>query len=1389
MVGNNAKDSIAQTIGKRIKAAGNVSFENITQIANQTVIKGELFFDEISVDQFYFNQIPEVIKNLAARLNQQRLLVITGDKRVRKGDLAKSIIHFIKTNHPSQVSAVKESVRNFNLGLNIQCEIRKSEESTGFILSDISSKTFGLSLVKLQKIAVQGNHYVIATTDDLKNVWRTETSTQTQSFFYEVSHEEIKNYDNLYDNLSDEESIRQWYYQELNHREQLLAISLSLFDGFYEDQFFASLEQLVEKAWHKRDASLCALDYGDLDKLESKRFFSLSGKNKQEETVQVSSSRQRRLLLKVSWSSHRRQIISALPTLENLVRGSLNSVSSELYGSEKKRIRLRQTIAETISDIGLVSKDSQIVEETLLSLASDENIQVQAVAANALALWRNEEKRELIQDNLNDENDANNNLADQKLFETLRDWTEQAEIISLVDSFVKSKNYESSEEPVDYLRATVALTVGFASEADSFNEMSEKLLQLFRKLVIDKNTLVKNRVLSDTLPRVVRRHTKQIASELRFFLKNADSSLMIAISKSLAAAYQFQPDEVSEILASWLNESDNNLSLERRVTLKEKLLSAAALTCGEIQFDGQHKFNNEPRSNDTKYNDQYRFSSIEDIFDNFKRILGEQLHPFVRSSTIIALGRQAQKNFSQFKEKFQDFTKIITKNERKDFVNILTIIYLYQRRQLSGGDQVITFKSEEYPVWLNSERPLTDVEQAILKWVQNDEEPMAQQVAISASTNFAKQFDREEARQIKKLKNQLDIEQPQNRNYPEPVLGGKPPEHWYLGKLIPRLATVNAESCRTSIRNLLPEGLNQYSQNSKDLNFVLKKWHNFQEPKIQTISYRLKPGILLANFLKWGMVAVSFGVVILIPTGINQIVSTFSRLDEEQQEEAPAIIDSSIILSNQIIIEDGFPTFDQGQLIVRFTENGTSEDRFSIKAQPTGENLINLNGNTILYRNVVVGEFTGGQGVEPFVVNFNSNATPDIVQTLIRNITYDNVADSPELGLRNVEFQVTDGDGKVSNPLRLGIFVAQENQAPKVKVPEHKIATENVPLPITGIGFEDPDSTKNLTVVLRVNEGIISVLNSTEQIIVRNNNNSTQVTLVGNAEKINSILSASDTITYKGSYNDQFSVFIDDGGLDIPEKTDELEKIIVWPSESAIEKRIQAEFKITVNPSNEIPIITLAESQKEVDQAQGLAIGNIIIDDPDTPELKVILRVNQGTLNVKSDVSQGLTSQDISGNQTNQVILSGDLSAIQSTLANPQAITYQGNSDFYGSDTLEIRVDDGGRGNKANIAINVNRLYKPPILRIDENTVPSENSTTMDFQPNATVSGDPDPIDKNVRAGSSTNTEVIFQLPIGSRVRVTDRRDSEGYLWYRIYSYDKQREGWMAGHLVTLDEP
>jgi len=1404
-----------QSIGQNINAGGNISFEKVTQIGTQN-IQQKLDFFEPNLEQYQPLSgfiSPKITSDLIQILKDKRVLVLGDSPNVDKASLAKSLACYLKNELSTSTHKlkVKEWYRNSD-PQSIDVELQNTTKSTVFILTQVSPQNIvGSSLSEIKKIAFRNQHYVIVTTDTPLAVW-SRLSKSAELFWCELTAEDVGDSKDLINVHTNEDSLRKWYYDDLEPRERLLALGLSFFDGLFDDQFFAAFEEIVETAWQRRDASLRALDYSDLDKLRN--FFNFTKTNTSITFVEVRFPQQRQMLLKIAWTSHRRLILAALPVLVNLVKNSVRRYERELYGSSMRCDRLRKVIAETISDIGLIDIDA--VEDTLLNLAADEDINVQAVVAQAMALWRDKEKREFVVDE-RQENDI-----DRQLFEILQRWQNGARVRSLVDAILKERAQKDSKEPLDYIRATIALTVGSAALYDPSDQLSPELLELLKDLISEQNELVRNRVLTYTLPRVLIQHVIQLRDILPELLCQIND-LVLAVADSLAIAYRFRPNDVLETLQLW-NEQCKTRPTQIKideVISREALLATIALTYGKIECD-----------------QNVGTLTPQQAVQHLITILSEELHPRVREIALFAIGRKAYQAFEEVEPQLQNLVNDkIKPDERQKVAEILTEIYLEQRANLPGGEQYIEVNSKpysvgfdltklfsidqvissieqtisssvkekpspkRYPVWLDSKRrPLTNIEKAMLRWVKNKENPMAQQVATNASANFANRLEKEEERQIKLLREARDPSETKSRDiYADPIMSGQPPQDWYLGKLIPWLATIEVENYRTTIRNLIPEGLRQYGKSRDDMNFVLRKWKNASDTEVQIISKRLGLGL---NFAE-GLLLVVGGVLTLV----GVVAINLSKSPGTIVTEAIPI-DPSITISDRASVSDvDSLNFNTGKLTIQLNVGSTSDDRLGIHNQGKESGKIGVSGSEVTYGGTIIGQFKGGKGIEPFVIDFNSNASLEAVQALMQTITYQNLGTSPNLGARTVEFQVTDDGGASSaKPLIRNIFVTNENTAPTLIVPERQVVNENTPFNISGISIKDTDSTKNFTVTLSASNGTITVKDSVPKGLTADNisdNNTKTVKIVGKPENIKATLADSNAVIYKGTSDDNVSISVNDGGQDI---SGDAEKTLVWPPKAQEAKTSSKEIQITVNPANKPPIITISEPTKTVNEDESLTISGISIDDSDTPNVTVKLGVEHGTIAVKTNVVQGLPANAISGNKTENVTLTGDRAQIKATLANPQAITYQGKQDFNGNDSLTISVNDGGKEKTDQLNIIVTPVNDPPVIGIsttvntpqqnepkvenpvnnkqipNQSSLPEKNNTTT----NATLKGEPG--EKNIRSGPGTDSKSLHKAYPGDRIRVIGKDyDRGGYLWYNIYLPNSGAEGWIAGQFVEVD--
>ena len=111
-----------------------------------------------------------------------------------------------------------------------------------------------------------------------------------------------------------------------------------------------------------------------------------------------------------------------------------------------------------------------------------------------------------------------------------------------------------------------------------------------------------------------------------------------------------------------------------------------------------------------------------------------------------------------------------------------------------------------------------------------------------------------------------------------------------------------------------------------------------------------------------------------------------------------------------------------------------------------------------------------------------------------------------------------------------------------------------------------------------------------------------------------------------------------------------------------------------VNKNN--PIAINLPSPQTVKENTNLPIDSISINASNSQKVIVTLEVKNGNLSVKEDVVNGLTTDDIVNNQTSRVTMTGTVAQVNTTLTNTDALTYKGNQQFSGTDSLTITVNE-----------------------------------------------------------------------------------------------------------------
>lgn len=447
----------------------------------------------------------------------------------------------------------KENLSNINYEISRTAQ-QNPKSKLLFILDDITNVEFFSSIqpdILFPRIESFPNIFLLITSRDNVENWG-ESIQKYRSPVYRISPSSIL-----------PQNINQFYGTELSYREKLLCIGLTFFDGLPEDQFFAALEDVVARSWQKRDPSLKALDYCDIQNLYRKYFgFSIEPYHIQYKTplkvvnpqvyrldiysIGVSDSDLRLALLRSAWkrdSEHslRRQITSAISVLVSLVIESTSIQNTifkwELYGSEERQQNLRRVIAKALCDLGQVSADAvEAVQSALVQLGNHDDDRVREVAAQAASGWYASEEYRF------------------KFFRALENF------YSL--SFMLEKQHEREQEQassenkkyyVNSLGATVALCIKHAVKYDPHNNLNSILVDWLQELSQFDNPEIQRCFRYQTLPVATAFHLNQLYTN-KFLqeILNRDINFAIAIAQGIAQSfYKGQSDVALDLLNTW----------------------------------------------------------------------------------------------------------------------------------------------------------------------------------------------------------------------------------------------------------------------------------------------------------------------------------------------------------------------------------------------------------------------------------------------------------------------------------------------------------------------------------------------------------------------------------------------------------------------------------------------------------------------------------------------------------------------------------------------------------------------------------------------------------------------------------------------------------------------
>ncbi|MEO0682922.1 MAG: hypothetical protein AAF192_21210, partial [Pseudomonadota bacterium] len=158
--------------------------------------------------------------------------------------------------------------------------------------------------------------------------------------------------------------------------------------------------------------------------------------------------------------------------------------------------------------------------------------------------------------------------------------------------------------------------------------------------------------------------------------------------------------------------------------------------------------------------------------------------------------------------------------------------------------------------------------------------------------------------------------------------------------------------------------------------------------------------------------------------GVNEAVA----YDENLLNGIPQLIDAN---GAAAVSDIDSADFDGGSLLVSNVISSAplidqinppddlTQDVLGLRQGPR----LSINGADVSVDGMVVATIVqDGQGGQPFELALNANATAEIVELLVENLTYRNVSDDP-LALRQLRLQLTDGDGGASVPVLVTLTI------------------------------------------------------------------------------------------------------------------------------------------------------------------------------------------------------------------------------------------------------------------------------------------------------------------------------------------------------------------------------
>ncbi|MBF0272768.1 MAG: tandem-95 repeat protein [Magnetococcales bacterium] len=320
------------------------------------------------------------------------------------------------------------------------------------------------------------------------------------------------------------------------------------------------------------------------------------------------------------------------------------------------------------------------------------------------------------------------------------------------------------------------------------------------------------------------------------------------------------------------------------------------------------------------------------------------------------------------------------------------------------------------------------------------------------------------------------------------------------------------------------------------------------------------------------------------------------------------------------------------------------------------------------------------------------------------------------------------------------------NDAPVITQPTLS-ATEDTALVISGLSVSDVDAgTGTLQATLGVTNGTLTLASGSGVTLTSGADASASMVITGTLTQLNAALSG---MTYQGTLNyngtETLTLTVSDQGNTGPDG-----------AQSAT-----ASIGFTVAAVNDAPVLAAPTSATVTEDVAAAITGFVITDvDVDTATMQATLTATNGTLTLTT--GSGVTVAS-GADSSSSMVITGTLTQLNTALS---TLTYQGNTDYNGAETITVTVSDQGNTGTGG-ALTATATLSFTITAVNDTPVITQPTLSVNEDTALVITGlsvsDPDAGTGTLQATLGV-TNGTLTLASGSGVTLTSGADASASL-------------------------